>query len=548
MDVNTESGNSEDMKKKGIDLDTILVEELGQFGKYQLKTLLLLAVAMLLSGWQAEYIFTAARINTRCLIPECDGNMESPDFSPSWLLNAVNGTSSTDFDNCHRFLNTSSGVDPNGTCPAGIFDRDITIPCEEYVYEHTDSVVFDYDLGCDEWRRSLIGSIRTVGTLVALPITGFVSDRWGRRTALALNAFNTGWIGLTRYWARTYVGFVISQFAEAAFGSGIVSCVFILLLELVGPKYRVVVGVTMNTCFAIGQVTLGAIAWAFPNWQKLTLALYIPQLFTIVYFWLLGESIRWYMSKGRYEKAQSILQEVARVNKTQLSENSLHQLKLNVEEERKMQALEKQQQASEPWLVLLVFRTRPILIRCIVSPVWWITTTFIYYGLSINSVNLSGNPYVSYMAVSAIEIPGYMIASVLLGRVGRKPVLAGSFWICAACQIAYLFLPHGMDSALLAVYLVGKFSISMVVAAIYVYTPELYPTRYRHRLFAFSSMVGRIGSITAPLTPAFGDQLPFILFGCLALVAGLLVLVTPETLGAKFPDTMEEAANMSRTT
>lgn len=44
--------------------------------------------------------------------------------------------------------------------------------------------------------------------------------------------------------------------------------------------------------------------------------------------------------------------------------------------------------------------------------------------------------------------------------------------------------------------------IAMVITSVYVYTTELYPTKYRHSLFAFSSMVGRIGSVLAPLTPA----------------------------------------------
>lgn len=70
--------------------------------------------------------------------------------------------------------------------------------------------------------------MRTFGTLGALPITGYVSDRWGRRLALTLNAFNTGWIGLTRYFAGTYYGFMVSQFVEAVFGAGVFSCIYIL--------------------------------------------------------------------------------------------------------------------------------------------------------------------------------------------------------------------------------------------------------------------------------------------------------------------------------
>lgn len=40
------------------------------------------------------------------------------------------------------------------------------------------------------------------------------------------------------------------------------------------------------------------------------------------------------------------------------------------------------------------------------------------------------------------------------------------------------------------------------------------------------------------------DDLPFALFAGFAFISGLLVLVTPETLGTKLPDTMEEASHL----
>ncbi|CAG9787567.1 unnamed protein product [Diatraea saccharalis] len=275
-----------------------------------------------------------------------------------------------------------------------------------------------------------------------------------------------------------------------------------IVMEVVGPKFRVLAGASMNTFFSVGQITMGLIAWGVPNWRNLTLALYIPQLLTIFYFWLMTESVRWYMSKGRYDEAESVLKTIARVNGKQLSEKSLEALRLTSEEEQKNQELLKDQRNNEPWLIVLVFRHKRILIRCLVSPVWWITTTFIYYGLSINAVNMSGNRYLNYMAVSAAQIPGYWTAVLLLPRVGRKPVLIVAFWICAACQIGYIFMPEGQATLSLVLYLIGTYSIATVMTSIYVYTAELYPTRYRHSLFAFSSMMGRIGSILAPLTPA----------------------------------------------
>ncbi|XP_022836985.1 solute carrier family 22 member 16-like [Spodoptera litura] len=95
----------------------------------------------------------------------------------------------------------------------------------------------------------------------------------------------------------------------------------------------------------------------------------------------------------------------------------------------------------------------------------------------------------------------------------------------------------------------GKFGISMVFTSLYLFTSELYPTQYRHRLLAFSSMVGRIGSITAPLTPVLMDYwegIPSVMFGGMAVLSGILVLTQPETLGTKMPDTLAEAEALGK--
>lgn len=44
------------------------------------------------------------------------------------------------------------------------------------------------------------------------------------------------------------------------------------------------------------------------------------------------------------------------------------------------------------------------------------------------------------------------------------------------------------------------------------------------------------------------ESLPLILFGTLGLIAGVVSLVFPETLGQKLPDTIAEAENIGRKT
>ncbi|CAH2047621.1 unnamed protein product, partial [Iphiclides podalirius] len=527
--------------KQGVDLDNILIEEVGQFGRYQIVTLLLAAFPVIFSAFASgEYIFTTARIPTRCFIPRCDN--PDPVFEPSWILNAVPATSSG-FDNCARFADSLVGTNATGVCPAEWFDRYRTLDCERFVYENEDTVVHTFDMACDEWRRSQIGSIRTIGTLLVLPITGYISDRWGRRVALTINAFNTGWLGLARSFVNTYEWFLALEVIESTVGAGAYSSCYILVTELVGPKYRVIAGATISTMFALGQVILGFIAWGVPNWRTLTQVLYAPQLLVVSYFWILSESVRWLMSKGRYEEAEAILKKVAKTNNKELSEKSLAALRATAESEKLVE------KPKETWLPILVVRSRVILSRCIVAPVWWVTNTLVYYGMSINAVNLSGNRHLNYVAVAAIEIPGYWTAILLLDRIGRKPVLITAYWLCAACQFGFAFLPEGYEGLSLALYLIGKYSIAVVMTSVYVYTAELFPTKYRHSLFAFASMVGRLGSITAPLTPALAlevwESLPSVLFGSFALLSGLLIFTTPETLGTKLPDTMEEAEQLS---
>lgn len=88
--------------------------------------------------------------------------------------------------------------------------------------------LFQFNLACDEWRRSLVGSVRTFGTLVAIPISGYMSDRWGRKLVLSIVVLNGAWLGILRYWANTYVGYVIATFVESTLGSGGFACVYVL--------------------------------------------------------------------------------------------------------------------------------------------------------------------------------------------------------------------------------------------------------------------------------------------------------------------------------
>lgn len=98
----------------------------------------------------------------------------------------------------------------------------------QFIVELNHHFCQQFGLACDEWRRTLIGTIRTIGAMPAFPLAGFMSDRWGRRTAMLVDAVNMLWLGTVRYWANSYIGFIILQFVEAVFSASCHSCAYIL--------------------------------------------------------------------------------------------------------------------------------------------------------------------------------------------------------------------------------------------------------------------------------------------------------------------------------
>ncbi|CAG9090869.1 unnamed protein product [Plutella xylostella] len=533
-----------------MDSEAKLNKYVGQFGRYQIFNLLLLSLVGISCGFMAgDYIFTGSSLPHRCAIPECEDS--EADFMPDWLSNAIPITKNG-FDKCLRYpsaRNHSVNLEAfNESCPAGLFDTSRTVPCESYVYGRNNSVVFEFDLPCQEWLRALPGTLNSLGGMVVLPLAGYVSDHFGRRASIVIFSLNSAALGLLRAFSVNYAMYVALQFLQVALGGGGFSAAYILATEMVGPKFRVPTSAFMSTSFALGQTIMGLIAMSVYDWRKLTMVLYSPMFVLVTYRFIIPESHRWLRSKNKHKEANETIQRAARINGRDIRDKSMNNLLFELNEKRSDPVVNKKTLKEEPLLKQIV-RSPIMLRRCLTTPVWWACTTFVYYGLSINSVRLSGNMYHNYVLTAGAEVPGYWLAVLLLQRLGRRSTLLAGYVTCVACCACVALLPAPWAAPRLAVYLVGKCSIALVFTSLYLATSELYPTRHRHSLLGWSSMVGRVGSVLAPLTPPlarYSAPLPALLFAAAALLCAALVLTQPETKGAKLPDTIEEAERIGR--
>lgn len=78
--------------------------------------------------------------------------------------------------------------------------------------------------------------------------------------------------------------------------------------------------------FALGQVTMGAVASLVRPWRYFLMTLNIPCFLLLVCYFFLSESVRWLLSKQKYAEARTVLEKVASVNKTKISEKSMQAL------------------------------------------------------------------------------------------------------------------------------------------------------------------------------------------------------------------------------
>ncbi|XP_068622487.1 organic cation transporter protein-like [Battus philenor] len=522
-----------DEAKKPINLDSVL-ESLGPYGRYNLLNFVLLLFPVLLSSfYECGFIFEAQEQTYRCKVNGCETFNDT-----SWLNYAIPRDPKTDkLQSCRRYASVNHTV---SQCSPDEFSTNETVPCEGFVYESEKSFVKEFDLGCKDWKRALVGTVHNSGMFAAMMVTGAISDRFGRKVAVGIASCASFAFGIARAFSTDYYTYLVMHFLEAGFGGGLYPSAYVLAVELVGLKQRVIVSAMCNMTFVVGVMLLALLAWFVQNWRTYILILYTPAILVAAYVWFMNESARWLLSKGRRDEAVKILKRAAKINN--MDPRNLDLDALGDPLLKPNQTGDKKSQFSK------AIRSSIIWKRLVICSFLWMTCSLVYYGLSINSVSLSGNKYVSFMLVVLVEIPAYVVVVIVLDKYGRKKTLVVNYLTCAVTSLLFAFLPRS-DWWSIGLYLIGKWSVTLAYSSVYIYVSEVFPTNMRQTLISFCSTAGRIGSLIAPLTPllsVYHRSMPTVIFGAMCIISSMLVLMLPETRNMRLPDTIEEAEELSR--
>lgn len=221
-------------------------------------------------------------------------------------------------------------------------------------------------------------------------------------------------------------------------------------LESLTPKTRVAGGALMFIFFAIGQILMGAIASVITYWRTFLQVVYPPSLLMFVFYWISDESIRWLITNHKYQEALEVLNKIATQNKVELPDKALESLKFNIENADKfdhdtvVDLKGNEQKHVSP--LRLVLKSKVLILRVLKASVWWITCTFCFYGLSINSATvLKFNPYVNYILSATVEIPAHIVGYFGLTYFGRKKTIFTAFFIGGLSLLSFPFISEGIS-------------------------------------------------------------------------------------------------------
>jgi putative MFS transporter len=131
------------------------------------------------------------------------------------------------------------------------------------------------------------------------------------------------------------------------------------------------------------------------------------------------------------------------------------------------------------------------------------------------------------LITQAVGLLGTLICALAIDRVGRRPWFAVSF-AGAALAFAGLWLERTPSAEHVLAYVsISYFFISSINIGVYLYTPELYPTRARALGVGIATAWLRLASMIGPAIVGFmiGAGLPTV-FLTFAIAAALAAVVT----------------------
>lgn len=412
-------------------------KSLGPFGKWQLRSTLLIYLVKIPSAWFMACLIFTAKSPTSAEI-YCKPQHEVENIT-AWIesshrkrFNKIENEES--FNYCMVKRNLTDAIDTDAENVTHTW-----VECSGFEHRPTfHSIIHAYGLICS--REALVAlsqSVHLFGVLLGGLIAFYMLKRISPRRVMVIGMIAQIFLGPLTGFAPNYELHLLFRCSAAATCS--MMCIGIMIVaDITSGKYRVIGVCLFEQFWSVGVILLPAVSSWWTLWSTVYIAITIPTVALIILWYWIPDSPRWLLKHGRVDQALQVLKDAARVNgKTDFHEDDMYKKLAELAEVMR-------HDPPEPTLLSIWRVPSTIKIRLLVAHIGWSVYLMCYYASLLN-VRAMGRRYLQVNTVLAgvSEIVGTFIALFLIMKTGRKWTYMSQLNI-ALSLIAYSanYLPH----------------------------------------------------------------------------------------------------------
>jgi putative MFS transporter len=368
----------------------------------------------------------------------------------------------------------------------------------------------------------LLISAGFLGQLIGALLFGWIGERFGRMQAMIWSILTFAVMSFVCALAWDYNSLLIFRTIQGIGLGGEVPVAAVYISELTKAHHRGRFVLLYELVFPVGLVAASLIGlWVVPTlgWQWMFYIGALPAILALFLRLMLPESPRWLAVHGRHAEAEAALSLIE--SETQRSTGQPLPPVRPVTPTR-------DQRATLSDLFGPIYLRRTLVVWVI-----WFAAYFVNYGLVIWLPTIFRTVYQLPLDVSlryglitqAVGLLGTLICALSIDYIGRRIWFAVAFAGGFAGLIMLATTANPTAQQVLLYMTIAYFFISTINIGVYLYTPELYPTRVRALGVGTATAWLRFASMIGPTVVGYmigtGLQSVFLTFAIVAAIAGI---------------------------
>ncbi|KAG1691501.1 Organic cation transporter protein [Nymphon striatum] len=442
--------------------------------------------------------------------------------------------------------------------------------CSSWTYDKSiwkETIVSDWNLVCDKSVLvSVTSSVYMAGMACGVFIIPQFSDRFGRKPVILIVLLVCFVSTLSLTFSPNIIIFTVLRFLIAATDIPGASMIYVIGQECLSERNRALWGNITSVGFSVGTLVLTMFSYLTKSWRITPLISIVPLIMMFILHLKIPESLRWQLSMGKYDKALKTMKVCSGMNRYTLpSEDILQQeienIKVNInnllmfryviliplfQKEKTIEEKDKRNKKTKVTLLDL-FKTPEVRIRTLITYLLWFTVSFCYYAFTLNLQDIAGNLFLNMTIAAILESFGGISSSLLMLKFGRRLPTSFLMFFSGVTILLSIAVPTRLTWLKVGLSLIGRTSISMVFAIMFLHTTEYMPTVARSIGLGSSSLFARFGAIISPyvheLKEVSSESVVFAIYGVMCILCGLSTLRLPETRNQPLQEFIEDAEN-----